>query len=123
MSWRFRITSVDYEPRDLAAQLPFEGSLLRRIAGADRPDYWLAELTQPLSWNDQGAARQVTHVVLAARYQGQAIEPGFQRLAVGIAFVKDPTLLQDASLDFTKCHYAAIGVAEGVAEDGAVPAS
>jgi hypothetical protein len=72
---RFRVTSVDYEPEDLAAQVPFEGTLLRKIPGPDRPDYWLAELARPLAWHDNGTPRTVTHVVLATRYEGQTIEP------------------------------------------------
>ena len=115
----FRVISVDYEPEDLAAQVPFDGVLLRKIAGPDRPDYWLAELTKPLAWDDNGVARTVTNLVLSARYEGQTIEPGFQRLVVGLAYVTDDTLLSDSELEFAKCRYVAIGGAEGAWQDGA----
>jgi hypothetical protein len=110
----FRVTSVDYEPADLAGQVPFDGTLLRSIAGPDRPDYWLAELVKPLAWDDNGHTRMISHIVLAARYEGQTIERGFQRLTVGIAYVTDPSLLSDAKLDFAKCSYVAIGQAVGI---------
>jgi hypothetical protein len=113
MRTRFRITSVDYEPEDLSAQVPFDGVLLRKLADPDRPDYWLAELLKPLEWNDDGVARRVAHLVLAARYERETIQPGFQRLMVGLAYVTDDTLLSDSQLAFAKCRYVAIGVAEG----------
>ena len=39
MRTHFRIISVDYEPEDLVAQVPFDGVLLRKIAGPDGRDY------------------------------------------------------------------------------------
>ena len=119
MRTHFRITSVDYGPEDLAAQVPFDGVLLRKVAGPDRADYWLAELAKPLEWDDNGVARTVTHVVLAVRYEGETIEPGFQRLVVGLAYVTDDTLLSDSELEFAKCRYVAIGVAENARKGGA----
>ena len=77
----------------------------------------MAELTKPLAWDDNGVARTVTHLVLGARYEGQTIEPGFQRLVVGLAYVTDDTLLSDSELEFAKCRYVAIGVAEGARKD------
>jgi hypothetical protein len=108
-SKRFRLISADYEPDDLRAQLPCVGTLLRPIAGSDAPDYWLAALDSPLTWNDNGSARTVTHLVLAARYEGQSISPPIQRLVTGIAYVVDQSLLEDAQLNFDKCRYVAIG--------------
>ena len=42
------------------------------------------------------------------------IEPGVRNLPVGIAYVTDETLLQDARLGFGKCSYVAIGIADDV---------
>ena len=114
MSARFRVTSVDYEPADLAAQVPFEGTLLRAIPGPDRPDYWLAQLAKPLVWDDNGRKQSISHLILSARYEGQTIQRGFPRLTIGIAYVTDSSLLSDAKLDFAKCRYVAIGEAEGI---------
>lgn len=112
-SHRFRLVSADYGPEDLIAQLPREGTLLRKIAGPDRPDYWLAALDSPLAWNDNGTTRTVKHLVLAARYAGQSISPSVQRLVVGIAYVVDESLLNAARLNFEKCRYVAIGEIDG----------
>ena len=109
MSAHFRITSVDYAPDDLPAQVPIEGTLLRRIPGPDRPDYWLAQLLEPVSWIDNGVGRSVTHLILAARYEGQTIREESEELVVGIAYVVDSSLLEDMRIDFAKCRYVAIG--------------
>ena len=108
-SHRFQILNADYEPEDLAAQLPRVGILLRQIPGRDRPDYWLAALDTPLSWNDSGTTREIKHVVLAARYVGQSISLPVRRLTTGISYVVDESVLDDKELDFHKCRYVAIG--------------
>jgi hypothetical protein len=109
MAARFRVTSVDSAPADLNGQVPFTAKLLRKVAGPDKPDYWLAELEKPLSWVDAGDTRQVTHVVVATRYEGQTITEDFTRLVIGLAYVTDPSALNDAVLSFAKCRYVAIG--------------
>ncbi len=111
---RLRITSVDSAPEDLYGQVPFTAKLLRKVAGPDKPDYWLAELENPLSWIDAGALRQITHIVLASRYEGQTITEDFTRLIVGLAYVTDTSVLSDADLTFTKCRYVATGEMEAV---------
>lgn len=105
------IESVDYAPADLYDQQPFSASLLRQLAGPDQPDYWLAALHQPLSWSKAGQQHEITHLVLAARWEGTKIAAGATNLPVGIAYVTDATLLDDARLDFRKCEYVAIGIA------------
>jgi hypothetical protein len=116
MAARLRVTSVDSAPDDLYSQVPFTATLLRKVAGPDKPDYWLAELEKPLSWVDAGAARQVTHIVVATRYEGQTITEDFTRLIVGLAYVTDPSALIDADLSFAKCRYVAIGEMEAVSD-------
>ena len=111
---RLTISDVDYAPADLGPQAPFAVDLIRELPGPDRPDYWLGKLTRPLRWNREGEGREVTHLVLAARWQGTRIGRDRQ-LPVGIAYVTDPTLLPDARVDFGKCSYVAIGMAR---EDG-----
>jgi hypothetical protein len=66
MGRRFRVTDIDAAPGDLYDQMPCEGVMLRRIAGPDRPDYWIARLDRPLRWMDEGAERVIDHLVPAA---------------------------------------------------------
>lgn len=109
---RIRVTSVDYAPPELNEQTPFEAELLRRISGKDRDDYWVAELAKPLRWVSEGGEKAVTHVVVAARWQGTQIGRGMKGLPVGIAYVTDGSPLADPALDFKKCAYVAIGIAD-----------
>ena len=110
-SMQLTIISIDYAPEELDEQLPIVAELIRELPGDDRPDYWLAQAMRPIHWLSKQGERSITHLVLAARWQGTRIEPGLEHLPVGIAYVTDDTLLQDARLDFAKCHYTAIGIA------------
>lgn len=104
------IESVDYAPKELYGQVPLRISLLREIPGPDRPDYWIGTAVTPIQWIENNIEKEITHVVLAARWVGTRIEPGVQDLPVGIAYVTDPSLLDDQQLDFDKCRYVAIGL-------------
>jgi hypothetical protein len=106
---RLTITSID-GPEQLAANLPLVTDLVRQIPGPDRPDYWIAELQSPLTVVLNNFDRTITHLVLAARWEGTAIASGATHLPLGIAYVTDLSLLNDPELDFRKCHYVAIGV-------------
>jgi hypothetical protein len=108
------VTSVDYAPPELDAQVPFHVRLLRSLPGPDRPDYWLGALSRPLVWIDDNIEREVRHLVLCARWQGTQIEPAVENLPVGIAYVVDDTQLTDTAVDFGKCRYVAIGLATGI---------
>lgn len=105
------ISGIDYAPDDLYSQTPFSVELLRELPGKDRPDYWLARLHRPLNWFHSNNQRQITHLILAARWQGTRIDTGVSNLPVGIAYVTDQSLLADTTLDFKKCEYIAIGIA------------
>ena len=107
-----RVTEVDSAPEDLYVQVPFEIELLRQISGPDRPDYWLGKLTSPLKWVTDGNSNLVTHVVVAARWVGGQLQAGMQHTPLNIAYVIDQSVLQDSHLDFAKCAYVAIGVAD-----------
>lgn len=114
-----RITSVDHAPDDLYSQVPLRGRLLRTIDRRNPSDrfrtasgvYWLAELDMPLSWTRDGARDTIRHLVLAARWEGTAIQPG-ATLPVGIAYVLDDSLLASESFDLTQAEYVAIGTAK-----------
>ncbi len=104
------VTDVDYAPDELYEQVPFTVSLLREMPGSDRPDYWLGVLHSPLRWvTHEGETREVTHLLIAARYVGERIRPGAHELTIGISYVTDQTLLEDARFDWTKIAYVAIG--------------
>ena len=105
------VTSVDYAPEELYEQTPFVVDLLREIPGPDRPDYWLGKLQRPIRWLDNNLERQITHLVLAARWQGTQIKAKVENLPIGIAYVTDDSQLSESSIDFTKCKYIAIGLA------------
>ena len=114
-----RIHSVDHAPDDLYSQTPLRGRLLRTITKNERSDrfraasgdYWLAALGTPLSWTKDGVTRTIRHLVLAARWEGTAIQPG-AKLPVGIAYVLDDSLLSSESFDLTQVEYVAIGMAK-----------
>jgi hypothetical protein len=107
-----QVKSVDYAPDDLYGQTPFDVDLLRLIPGSDASDYWLGQLRKPLQWQRGGTLHHITHVVVAARHVGRPISPGMRSTGVNISYVTDPSILQDAKLEFSKCSYVAIGVAD-----------
>jgi len=101
------ITNLDYAPQLLLDQLPFCIKLIRQIPGKDRPDYWIAKLDKPLLWTSS----EISYLIVGARFTGSVIQKGMGRIVLGIALVVDESLLNDASLDFSKCEYVAIGEA------------
>lgn len=105
------ISSVDYAPAELDEQLPVVAELVREIPGNDRSDYWLVSSARPIRWISENIDHRITHLVLAARWQGTRIERGVEHLPIGIAYVTDDTLLDDSRLDLNKCKYIAIGIA------------
>lgn len=103
------IVSVDYAPEELYGQTPLVIDLLREIPGPDRPDYWLGRAVKPIIWLDENIERQITHVIVAARWEGTRIEPHVQNLPIGIAYVTDRDQINDSLVSFDKCKYIAIG--------------
>lgn len=103
------ISSVDYAPEELYEQTPIVVDLVRQIPGDDRPDYWIGTVQRPIHYIKNNVERSITHLILAARWAGTHISPNAQQLPIGIAFVMDSTLLDDAKLDLKKCDYVAIG--------------
>ena len=109
---KFRIRSVDHEPDDLPAQLPLRGRLIRRIGGPPRrPEYWLAELGAPVTWQKDGVTRTIRYLVLAARWQGGSICAG-AKLPVNIWYVLDDAVLTSESFESTQAEFVAIGTAK-----------
>lgn len=106
------ITSLDGGPDDLIGQLPVSAKILRMIPGIDRPDYFLAELSRPVSWTHDGQQTQITHLIVGAYLAGDSLQPGRRGIGLQIAYVTDSSLLADARLEFSKCYHCAIGFAD-----------
>ena len=109
---RLTVSSVDSAPDELHGQVPFVVNLLRQIPGSDRPDYWLGSVTPPLRWVVDGAEREITHLVVSARWVGGQFVTGARYLPLNIAYVIDASVLTDARLEFATCAYVAIGVCD-----------
>src|SRR5262245_60751091 len=99
---------------------PIVITLLRQIPGDDRPDYWLALTSEPINWVSRNHQRSISHLAIAARWQGVPIVAGADNVPVYIAFVTDDTLLDDAFLSLNKCEYVAIGKASD-STNGRIP--
>ena len=110
---KLHVTSVDYAPEELHDQVPLVFELLREIPGSDRPDYWIGKCKTPIQWIEGN--KEITHVVIAARWQGTRIEPYVKNLPIGISYVLDESVLTDETLDFNKCSYVAIGISHETA--------
>ena len=150
------IDSIDLGPADLPGQLPRDATLLRRLPGPDRDGYALAALSQPIRFatttaqlaegtydtgrlasadpatvtvHPDGSVEALVYgVVLAPRVVGDEFHPTMKNFPVALAYVLDPTQLQDPAVDFSKVHYAAVAFisvvdAGTVIDAGAVDAS
>ncbi|MDA3891569.1 MAG: hypothetical protein PF517_07895 [Salinivirgaceae bacterium] len=111
------ITEVDYSPEELHEQTPIIVKLLREITGEDRDDYWLGKVIKPIRWINENLETEITHIVVASRWQGTFIEPKVKNLPIGISYVKDLSVLDDEVLDFNKCEYVAIGISHETSDD------
>jgi hypothetical protein len=105
------VTSVDHNPAELEDQVPFSLTLLRSLPGPDR-NYWLGALDRPLRWLDEGAEREVHHLIVGERWEGTQFQPGVQSIPVNLAYVVDPSQVDDDAVSFGKCRYVAIGAAD-----------
>ena len=113
------LRSVAFKTGDKSDPIPLKVTLLRQIAGPDRPDYWLGKLQKPFQWisGSEPGAFEIEYLVLATQWQETSIRRGVTRLPVGIAYVIDPTLIEDRELDLDKIRY----VADGIADDPDAP--
>ncbi len=109
---RMTITDVDHAPGELYAQVPLVVDLLKPMGGAQGVTYWLGRLQRPIRWVFDGGEREVTHLVLQARWVGDRIRSGARPLPVNIIYVTDDTLLGDTELDGAKGRFVAIGTCD-----------
>jgi len=101
---KIQLIDCDYAPQDMESQLPITCSLLRMIPGKDRPDYWLAKCECSIKFE----TTEINYLILAPRFIGAEIKKGMGSIVLGVAYVTDETLTQEATLDFGKCKYVAI---------------
>lgn len=118
---RLVISTLDHLSVDLEAQCPIEVELIRQLPGPDRDDYWLGEAASPIAWVDGDRELVISHVIIAARWQGSTLRDGITDLPIGLAFVVDDSQLHEPAVDFAKCRYVAIGLASD--SDAAVEGS
>ena len=139
------IDSIDLGPADLPEQLPKAAMLLRMLPGPDRDGYALASLAHPIRFatttarlaegtydtgrlatadprtltaHPDGSVEALVYaVVLAPRVVGAQFTPTMTNFPVALAYVLDLTQMQDAAVDFTKVHYAAVAFIS-VVDDG-----
>ena len=139
------ITNVDSAPDDLLEQLPVHAELVRILPGSDRPDYSLAVAKKPIHFRTTVASLEqagvdptaadpqmirvhddgsvdllVFGLVLCARVAGETIHLAMKDFPVNIAYIIDNTQLRDASVDFSKSYFAAIGFVSMDASDSPV---
>ncbi len=82
------------------------------MPGSDRQDYWIEELESPLFWSDQN--REITHVVLGARWEGAQIHQNVKNLPINIAYTVNLDQIKETSVEFDKSVFIAIGLANEV---------
>jgi len=122
----FRIDAFDVGLEGHEPLLPATGTMLRWIAGPDRPDYVLFRFDRPFQWvPGPGVDRTrlsglssgptpgsvlVPLGLFAARMAGERPHPGMRDFPVGLAFVLDESVLHAATLDFSQAEYVAVAL-------------
>lgn len=104
------IKELDNGPEELHDQLPLLIELIRPLNAPDGSDYALAELDKAFEWK----GKEITHIIVGARFGGSRVGRGMEELPINIALVIDNSLLNDSDLDFAKGEYVAIGFATDV---------
>jgi hypothetical protein len=145
----FTIDGIDTGPDDLARQLPRTAELVRPIPGPDRPDYGLAVLKEPVTYDTTLTALRsagvdlatadpqliqfhpdgeqvrlhVFGIVVATRTVGDRLHGAMSGMPVMLAYVVDNSVMGDETLDFSKCVYVAVAFVSGIpdAAPGAAP--
>ena len=112
------ITEITEGPDELRYQIPVKGKTLKKLAGKDRPDYWLVELEKSLFWIDKkkNINREISHIVVCSKIKGETINDDMQKMTIAIAYVIDSSLLSDTVLNFKKSHYIAVGVSSALSK-------
>lgn len=115
------------------SQLPVSASMLRWIAGPDRPDYALLRFDAPFEWTPGPAVDrdrigallpgaspgsvQVHYGVIAGRIVGERPHNGMRQFPVGLAFVLDEAVLTAEALRFEAIEYVAVALVSDTSTD------
>jgi hypothetical protein len=136
----FTIDGIDIGPDDLAPQLPRTAEMIRPIVGPDRPDYGLAVLKEPLSYDTTLTALRaagvdptsadpqliqyhpdgeqvrlhVYDIVIAPRIVGDRLHGAMSGMPVNLAYIVDNSLMGDETLAFSKCVYVAVAFVSAI---------
>lgn len=110
---KLKIVSIDYAPDDLYRQIPCSATLIKKMKGPDRPDYWLAKVDKPIIW-EKNKTKDVNYIILASFFVGTSIKVGFGKISMRLAYVIDESILKDIDLIFEKAEYVAICEAEEI---------
>lgn len=102
------ILSLGAVPPELAARLPAAARIVKKLAGPDRPDYWLAELSQPFVWRHRERG-EIRWLVLQTFLPLEELVQHPQPFDVAIDAVIDPDAVPDSHLDLGKCLPVATG--------------
>ena len=140
----FTIDGIDTGPDDLTRQLPRTAEMIRPIVGPDRPDYGLAVLQEPLTYDttltalraagvdpasadpqliqyhpDGEQVRLHVHgIVLAPRIVGDRLHGAMSGMPVMLAYIVDNSLMGDETLVFSKCAYVAVAFVSAIPDAG-----
>ena len=135
----FVITRLDVGPDEFSAVLPLRARVIRVMPGSDRADYVLCYAERPIPFRPpagfdlsrvhpdaitrdaRGELIAVQGIVICTRLVGETFRGGMKDLAVNIAYVIDNTLTRDASVDFGKLEFAAIGFIDDSPTDVLLP--
>ncbi len=112
---KFKLIDCDYAPQDMENQLPITFSIIRQLPGSDTNDYWLAKCEKPIKYGD----KNINYIVVGCRYVGSKLGKGVGNIALNVAYVIDESLLDDTNMNFEKCEYVAICIAEELGSDAA----
>ncbi|MBS9533015.1 hypothetical protein KIH27_05360 [Mycobacterium sp. M1] len=137
----FRFHDMDTGPAELAGQLPRNATYMGFRPGPDRPDYCIFMLEKPLQWilpagfdesrfapdgmvrtvPEFGRVASVPSVLAFTRLVGDRIDPSARKLPVGLAYILNWNLGQEAVVDFDKVHYAAVVHLSAQPDPGGAP--
>lgn len=104
------IHNFDGNPPPQGASEPMRVTLVWRFSTSpDGSEYWLAEPVAPISYlTRDGEDITVTHVILGPGWVGQTFQAGFEG-RVNLAYVTDPSLVDQEAIEFSKADYVAFG--------------
>ncbi len=103
----FKVVSIDDGSQELHTSLPISAVIINKMQSPDGGEYYLASLKEPLL-SDK---REVSYIIVGARFMDTGISPAMKDLPINIALVTNNDLAEEEVMDFDKAEFAAIGTA------------